>query len=106
MAGQERVHIVLNRDQAEFKQLVLDFMSRMTARDRSVSMLNYTGPGYSYQDYVVTVKADRARRTCEVYRNRTGALVFAMVDMEPVAVNWQYIFLDGHMAKKLKELDG
>lgn len=102
----DHVSLPLNQDQAAFKQMVLECISLLPKYDKKVSMLCYNGTGYSYSDFVITLKVSRDRRSCELWRNRTGTLIFAMNDMETTAMNWQYIFLETHLKTKLKENNG
>ena len=96
----------LNADQAKFKQLVLDALQSLCKPLKKVTMIGYTGPGYYYQDYVVTLVATRDRESCDLYRNRDGALVFSMRNLGVTAMGYEYIFVDSHLDRKIKEKDG
>ena len=98
--------LVLNIDQAKFKELVLDCIEKLCKFKKDVNMMRKTENGYYYDDYVVTIKVSRDKRSCEVWRNRTGTLVFAMDDLKNIAMNYQYIFLIGHLTDKLKRANG
>lgn len=98
--------LALNLDQSRFKDLVLQAIKKLCKFKRDIHMLRHDENGYLYEDYVITIKVSRDKRCCEVYRNRTGTLVFAMEDMKVIAIGYEYIFLESHLTKKLKEVDG
>jgi hypothetical protein len=101
----EKNAIIPNIDQEAFRGLVERALYRLCKRVQSVSMLQYSGPGYSYQDYVVTIKASKDRKTCEVWRNRDGVMVFSTAEGRITGINYEYIFIDRHMRSKLGEGD-
>ena len=63
-------------------------------------MMLKPGPGNMYSDFAITVKCSQDRRTCEVYRNRTGTLIFAMLNGKVVAADYEIDFVTEHMKRK------
>ena len=100
---EDKSAIIPNIDQAEFKGLVERSLRKLCKHVPGVTMIGYRGQGYLYQDYVVTIVASRDRKSCEVFRNRDGAMVFSMTDGRITGINYEYIFIDRHIRSKLGE---
>lgn len=92
------------QDQAQFWGLADRAVKRLaTKRLPSVDMVGYRGPGYLYQDFVITVKAKPGKRSYEIYRNRTGTMVLSVDEGKMVGRNYEYIFVENHLKEKLGE---
>ena len=99
--------LALTSDQAAFKKLVDEAASKLTKYSRSVPVIGCkTGPGYEYEDYVITIRVSHDRQSCSVFRNRTGVLVYAMIDGRVASVNYEFIFVEDHLQSLLKEGNG
>lgn len=97
-----------NQDQAKFWSIA-DRAVRKLAKQKvsSVDMVGYRGPGYIYQDFVITIKAKPGKQTYEIYRNRTGEMVLSVDEGKMVARNYEYIFVENHLNEKIGErVDG
>jgi hypothetical protein len=95
-----RGSLILTPAQAEFMDILLGMMRKSCRHVAETGMMLKPGPGNMYSDFVVTVKCSQDRRTCEVYRNRTGTLVFAMKDGKVVAADYEIDFVLEHMRRK------
>lgn len=96
-----------NTDLAKFWELADTAKDRLCRRVQHVTMIGYDGPGYYYQDYVVTITCAANRKKYEIVRNRTGSLVFSVNDGKITARNYEIIFIETHLRKKLGlQLDG
>jgi len=100
---EDKSAIIPNLDQAKFIELVERSLRKLCKHVPSVTMIGYRGQGYRYQDYVVTIVASRDRKSCEVYRNRDGVMVFSMTNGIVTGINYEYIFIDRHIRSKLGE---
>lgn len=98
--------LVLNLDQAKFKKIVDKCAAELTQFSTNVFMGNKRTSGYTYQDFVVTINVSRDRGSLFVYRNRTSKLVYAMIDNKVASINYEYIFIEEHLTKLLKEFNG
>lgn len=99
--------LALTSDQAAFKKLVDDASSKITKYSRSVPVTGCkTGPGYEYADYVITIRVSHDRRSCSVFRNRTGKLIYAMIEGRVASVNYEFIFVEDHLQSLIKEGNG
>jgi hypothetical protein len=90
-----------NGDQAVFIDLVGRALRKLCKKQVPVKMITYSGPGYRYQDYVVTITCSRDRKTCEVYRNRDGVLVYSCDRGRVIAMTYEYIFVENHLRSKV-----
>lgn len=95
-----RGSLILTPSQAEFMGILLDMMRKECRHVADAGMMLKPGPGNMYSDFVVTVKCSQDRRTCEVYRNRTGTLVFAMLKGKVVTADYEIDFILEHMRRK------
>ena len=95
-----RGSLILTPLQSEFMGILLAMMRRECRHVAETGMMLKPGPGNMYSDFVVTVKCSQDRRTCEVYRNRTGTLIFAMKDGKVVAADCEIEFVVEHMRRK------
>ena len=95
-----RGSLILTPTQAEFMGTLLKMMKTACKHVQETGMMLKPGPGNMYSDFVMTVKCSQDRRTCEVYRNRTGTLVFAMKDGRVVAADYELDFISEHMKNK------
>lgn len=98
--------LVLNLDQAKFKKLVDKCAAELTQYSTNVLIGNKSTTGYTYQDFVVTINVSRDRGSLFVYRNRTSKLVYAMINNKVASINYEYIFIEEHLTKLLKEING
>lgn len=93
--------LILTPLQAEFMDILLRAMkSKECKHVRDAGMMFKPGPGNEYSDFVVTVKCSQDRRTCEVYRNRTGTMIFAMLNGRVIAADYEIEFVVEHMKRK------
>ena len=58
--------------------------------------------GKVYADFVITIKSTETYDSIEVYRNRTGTLIMAIEKTKNVSFNWEYIFVENHIKKLIK----
>lgn len=98
--------LVLNLDQARFKKVVDKCAAELTQYSNKVVFGNKSTSGYTYQDFVVTINVSRDRGSLFVYRNRTSKLVYAMIDNKVASINFEYIFIEDHLNKILKDFNG
>jgi len=92
--------LILTPVQAEFMGILMTMMKSECKHVQDTGMMLKPGPGNMYSDFVVTVKCSQDRRTCEVYRNRTGTLIFAMLNGKVVAADYEIEFVLDHMKAK------
>lgn len=97
--------LILTPEQADFMENLLKLMPIACKHVSETGMMLKPGPGNMYRDFVITVKCSQDRRTCEVYRNRTGTLVFAMKDGKVLAADYEITFIVEHVKKKLHSLE-
>ena len=55
---------------------------------------------HMYSDFVITVKCSQERRTCEMYRSRTGTLIFTMLNGKVIAADYEIDFVTERMKRK------
>ena len=96
--------IILTPSQAEFMGILLKMMKTECKHVQNTGMMLKPGPGNMYSDFVITVKCSQDRRTCEVYRNRTGTLIFAMLNGKVIAADYEIDFVTEHMKRKFSAL--
>lgn len=98
--------LTLNADQYAFKELCVRFAnSTLMGKPFRVKTERGAVSGRKYTDYVITVVTSDDRDTIEVFRNRTGKLVFAMYNGKLSSIHWEYIFVDDHMVQKLEKIN-
>jgi len=95
-----RGSLILTAEQAEFMGILLGMMKSSCRHVTDAGMMLKPGPGNMYSDFVITVKCSQDRRTCEVYRNRTGTLIFAMLNGKVVTADYEISFVTEHMKRK------
>lgn len=98
--------LMANLDQAAIAELAGKAAKQLCKRVQSVAMLNYRGPGYLYQDFVVTIRQDSKRKKLEVVRNRDAVVVLAVDNGRMIAVNYEYIFVERHLNDKVSTGNG
>ena len=102
-----RGSLILTPEQDEFMGALLEFMP-LACKEHvaQLGMLFKPGPGNRYSDYVITIHCSKDRRTCEVYRNRTGTLVFALDNGRVAVADWEITFVLEHLKNKLEKIKG
>lgn len=98
--------LLLNADQEAFRLKAVELFEKGTKSRHPIVRDGHSVPAQEYSDYVVTIRMSRDGRDCEIYRNRNGKLLFARYDGKNASVSWEYIFVQLHIDRKLKELDG
>ncbi|MCQ2123250.1 MAG: hypothetical protein MJZ25_03615 [Fibrobacter sp.] len=99
--------LILNSDQEAFRLLLSKAVPKLVKYTKSIDVGKQTNkPGYEYQDYVITIKMSHDRNSYEIFRNRNGALVFAVIDGKTVSINHEYVFIEDHIASLMKDQNG
>lgn len=101
--------LCVNIDQARFITLVESAIPLLVEYNKKVDLSQSKAgpkPGYSYQDFVITIKMSHDKSIKEVYRNRTGTLVYALINGNVSSVNHEFIFIEDHIQALLKEKNG
>lgn len=97
----------VNADQAAFiKKVVSLATSKLVTYTKELNAKGMSKNGYQYNDYVITLKLSYDKGSLALYRNRDGALICSIQNRNVTSINWEYIFIDTHLDKLLKEING
>lgn len=94
-------HLVLNKDQDEFRKLAESAVKQLTKR------VTVDGNKVNrYSDFVLTIEASPDKRSFKIYRNRTSMLVLAEQAEQVISISFEYIFVIDHLNYLLKGKNG
>ena len=96
--------LLIDKKQYEFKMNIIKILQEKAKTCKNISIMQHEGKGKGkvYADFVITIKSTETYDSIEVYRNRTGTLIMAIEKTKNVSFNWEYIFVENHIKKLIK----
>lgn len=94
--------LLIDKKQYEFKMNIIKILQEKAKICKNISIMQHEGKGKVYADFVITIKSTETYDSIEVYRNRTGTLIMAIEKTKNVSFNWEYIFVENHIKKLIK----